>query len=117
MRRSVLVCAFVALSLSACDSPTKLAEDDVRASLKDPDSAKFRGVVKFSTGAVCGEVNAKNAMGGYVGFTPFVVSRHGQVEFDPGESTRLDDGAKAKAEAKQRYFQLLYETECRALPK
>lgn len=38
--------------------------------LKDPDSAKFRRVkVKWDT--VCGEVNAKNSFGGYVGYRRF----------------------------------------------
>lgn len=38
--------------------------------LKDPDSAKFRNVkVKWDT--VCGEVNAKNSFGGYVGYRRF----------------------------------------------
>ena len=38
----------------------------------DPDSAKFRKVVVVR-GTVCGEVNAKNLMGGYVGYKRFVV--------------------------------------------
>lgn len=42
----------------------------VSNSLKDPDSAKFRAVrVKWDT--VCGEVNAKNSYGGYVGYRRF----------------------------------------------
>lgn len=39
-------------------------------SLKDPDSAKFRGV-KMKWGTVCGEVNAKNSYGGYAGYRRF----------------------------------------------
>jgi len=38
--------------------------------LKDPDSAKFRGL-KMKWGTVCGEVNAKNSYGGYAGFRRF----------------------------------------------
>lgn len=38
--------------------------------LKDPSSAQFRNV-RVISGKVCGEVNAKNAMGGYVGFQRF----------------------------------------------
>lgn len=58
--------------------PEKVKEkvlEAVRNRLKDPASAQFRDVrlVEFSFGqVVCGEVNAKNAFGGYVGFTPFV---------------------------------------------
>ena len=43
--------------------------------LKDPDSAKFRNVrfVKYNNQiVVCGEVNAKNSYGGYVGFSEFI---------------------------------------------
>ena len=40
------------------------------STLKDPESARFRNVqVKWE--AVCGEVNAKNSYGGYVGFRRF----------------------------------------------
>lgn len=43
--------------------------------MKDPGSVQFRnvGAVRDETGAitVCGEINAKNSFGGYVGFTPF----------------------------------------------
>jgi len=40
--------------------------DAVRESLKDPDSAMFRNQVDG-----CGEVNAKNSFGGYVGYRRF----------------------------------------------
>ena len=45
--------------------------------LKDPASAQFRNVrvaTYGSTKIVCGEINGKNAYGGYVGFVPFVAS-------------------------------------------
>ncbi|MCU4582839.1 hypothetical protein KTJ32_17730 [Acinetobacter gyllenbergii] len=52
------------------------AKQSIRESIKDPRSAQFQHirVVKNLRGetAVCGEVNAKNAFGGYVGFTPFM---------------------------------------------
>lgn len=47
----------------------------VKQSLKDPDSAKFQNVrvVDYNDGkVVCGEVNAKNSYGGYVGYASFV---------------------------------------------
>lgn len=48
--------------------------------LRDPNAAQFRNIrgvsAKAETGVtanyICGEINGKNAMGGYVGFTPFV---------------------------------------------
>lgn len=52
------------------------AQDVIRDSLKDPESARFRGVFISPKGrAVCGDVNAKNSMGGYVGFRRFIVAR------------------------------------------
>lgn len=44
--------------------------DAVRNRLYDPDSAKFRNVRRAGS-FYCGEVNAKNKMGGYVGFNAF----------------------------------------------
>lgn len=53
------------------------AKKQMAAELKDPDSAKFRNLAVYqpATGqgvALCGEVNAKNAYGAYVGFRKFV---------------------------------------------
>lgn len=48
------------------------------ADLRDPDGAQFRNEAMVSFGLVrhsryCGEVNVKNAAGGYVGYQPFIV--------------------------------------------
>ena len=40
--------------------------------LFDPQSAEFRNEQTSNEGSVCGEVNAKNRMGGYVGFSRYV---------------------------------------------
>ena len=71
--------------------------------LKDPESAQFRNL-RLSSGeggeALCGEVNAKNAFGGYVGFTPFAITeqmdRQGNnvVIFPPGGDTLSTMAAK-----------------------
>ena len=52
----------------------------VREVLKDPDSAKFSGLIGVRSIAappdkysICGKVNAKNSYGGYTGFTRFAV--------------------------------------------
>lgn len=46
----------------------------VREMLKDPDSAQFKNVrFNFARDTLCGEVNSRNAMGGYVGFKDFFV--------------------------------------------
>ena len=51
------------------------AQMAVQAQLRDPGSAQFRDVIvvrQDSSTAVCGEVNAKNGFGGYIGYTSFV---------------------------------------------
>jgi hypothetical protein len=56
------------------------AEQFVRSGLNDPDSASFRNEkyvpasAKIKASAVCGEVNAKNRMGGFVGFSRFIAN-------------------------------------------
>ncbi len=68
-----------------------MVQTAVARDLIDPDSARFRDpyaakttltkadVTKNVT-VVCGEVNAKNRMGGYVGFEPYaVIIENGKV--------------------------------------
>lgn len=82
--------------------PTEAAKETLRRTLKDPGSAVFRDVWFHSpTGATCGHVNAKNSMGGYVGFGRFFVTKDGEVTFQPRESTETgstDDRLKALSE-------------------
>jgi hypothetical protein len=78
-RLARLAIVFVAsYSLSACDqlpwSSVAKARDAVKDQLIDPQSAQFRNEVLTETGRVCGEVNAKNRMGGYTGFKNYWVS-------------------------------------------
>lgn len=63
------------------------AETAVKAVLKDPESAQFSGLWVGPGGKyVCGDVNAKNAMGGYVGKQSFLLQvGTGRVEFMPRE--------------------------------
>lgn len=57
----------------------RLVETSVSRSLRDPESARFEAITRLSGSNgrtyFCGRVNAKNAYGGYVGFTQF--------QFDP----------------------------------
>lgn len=60
----------------------KEALDAVRERTREPESVKFRNItVKRNNHAnvvyVCGEYNAKNAYGGYVGYEFFVASEDG----------------------------------------
>lgn len=50
-------------------------ESDIRASLSDPENAKFRSDAASTfrkVPVVCGEINVKNSTNGYVGFRRFV---------------------------------------------
>ena len=66
--------------LSACsESPESEAKKLISDRLKDPDSVQFRNVVKGPTDksgkyVLCGELNAKNSMGGYGGFVGFLTT-------------------------------------------
>jgi hypothetical protein len=52
-------------------------EELARASVDDPESARFRRSfvsTKWSVPATCGEINHRNAAGGYAGFQRFVAA-------------------------------------------
>ena len=51
----------------------EMCQDELAGRLKDPRSAQFQNVQAYDGIAwkVTGEMNAKNSMGGYVGFAPF----------------------------------------------
>lgn len=60
-----------ALVLVACGSHNE-AKESIKKMLNDPESAQFSSLQDGKKkGDVCGFVNAKNRMGGYVGNTPF----------------------------------------------
>lgn len=59
-------------------------EGRVKALLIDPDSARFSAVEKYDSGAVCGYVNSKNRMGGFVGDRGFLQRANGGVFMDDG---------------------------------
>ncbi|MFZ6843749.1 hypothetical protein [Undibacterium sp. RuTC16W] len=60
------------LKRKSSKSVDKVKQDIIDA-MKDPESVKFKNLSVSSDGSmVCGEVNAKNSMGGYDGFKKFV---------------------------------------------
>jgi hypothetical protein len=72
-------------------APTEAAKEAIRATLKDPDSALFREVRFYSfTGATCGQFNAKNSMGGYVGYRKFVFTHTGKLSVQ-GDDYTIDE--------------------------
>lgn len=101
LRGGVLICA---LTLAACGSPpeervTTAARRAVTGRLIDPGSARFRNVYivenvnlpaaeRGDRRVVCGEVDAKNRAGVYVGFAHFNWS-------DPDGALWIDNGKRA----------------------
>jgi len=61
---------------------------------KDPSSVQFRNIVAYgnatppSIAMLCGQVNGKNAYGGYVGFRRFVSNGGASVEIEDAENSR-----------------------------
>lgn len=104
-----LIAAAVGLALASCQwlpgtdaNLIEQAKKKVAAELRDPASAQFREVHTApqkgrSTPAVCGEVNGRNAYGGYAGFQKFYVLGD-EVRLDPGEGLgSLEDTTSALA--------------------
>lgn len=53
------------------------AREPVRALMKDPDSTQFKADYLEGDGWLCGELNAKNEYGAYVGFKRFMSNAKG----------------------------------------
>ena len=97
--------------LVACGSETetqvKAAKLTLEASLRDPTTVQYRDVQAYSENVVCGEYNAKNGYGGYVGFKKFVVAGNMVSEEGPsflslcsnaaGKLDRLEDSNRKAA--------------------
>ena len=83
MRKTIAALAIIAVIVAGVFGWRAYLVHELRkpvlAELNDPDSAKFRNewiasgwTVWFVKGSIlCGEVNAKNRMGGYVGYVKF----------------------------------------------
>jgi hypothetical protein len=70
----------LALTTSIPAEKQRTVIDAVKAQLKDPDSAKFRGLKPMGDkGGICGWVNAKNGYGGYSGYQVFFYNHDGRV--------------------------------------
>lgn len=77
-RMMVVVGLALAAALSGCvDADIRKARKEVMARMHDEDSAKFRNervlFLRDGKKIVCGEVNGKNRLGAYAGFTPYLV--------------------------------------------
>lgn len=85
-----IIIALAAAMLAGCGGDIGNARDAVKAKLNDPGSAEFRGDTVYEVDGstiVCGEVNARNRMGGYAGFEPYIV-RAGIATI--GDSAQID---------------------------
>lgn len=80
----------------------KKAKLAITARFKDPDSAKFRSlyISNKALPTLCGEVNAKNSYGGYVGYRGFIYNEAGQF---------LDDG---KELGEGFLYRSMFQTSC-----
>lgn len=74
----------------------RMAREFVSANLKDPGSAEFRNQREF-----CGEVNARNSLGGFTGFKRFIAGNENLVILE-------DDSRITAAE-----FQAMWSEHCR----
>jgi hypothetical protein len=96
------------LLLVACGDDTKsissdarveeYAKDQIRAKLRDPDSAVFQGVgVSRRSGkaVVCGRVNSKNGFGGMTGSQRFAVAGMAVLEEEAQPGTMDEIWEKA----------------------
>lgn len=76
-----------ALVLFGCDSGNVgEAKALIEQQLIDPNSVQYDSIESYSNGVVCGNVNAKNRMGGFTGKKAFLY-RRGVVEFDPSKTS------------------------------
>lgn len=89
--RNALIAATIIAGLVGCSPAEWRAKDQVRKMLNDPDSAQWRRL-SASDGMVCGQVNAKNAFGGYVGYRSFMV-KDGELFMSNDEETASQIGS------------------------
>lgn len=85
LTKVILLALMTATILGCGASPAgkKEAElkKEVASRLKDPDTVKFQNTklvnVTSTEVALCGELNAKNSYGGYVGYVRFIATQGG----------------------------------------
>lgn len=99
-------------------SPEAMVMEMVRQSLNDPESARFENVTfNPTTKFGCGLVNAKNRMGGYVGFTSFMMYEpDGSVQFEP-EGERSHQSSQERLAAMQKQLAFLDRAKAACVPE
>lgn len=93
-------------------TPRGLQRSAVLERMHDPASAVFRNIkeVRFAPGTWCGEVNAKNKMGGMVGFTRYIVELRFIGEEYSSSWVQLDDRDKDSFDGKS--FEQIWQAIC-----
>ena len=79
---NVLIASAIFSGLMGCkgyEPDTPAAKKIIESSLVDPESVQYRDVRRYTDGTVCGHYNAKNRMGGYTGFEPFIYWKQGLI--------------------------------------
>ena len=71
------------------------AKKSIEEHLLDPSSVQYRNVKTYSDNVVCGEMNGKNKMGGYVGYKPFIYKQD-DINLDVS-STEIDAWCRNKS--------------------
>lgn len=79
--------------------PTWRVERAVADAMIDPTSVLFRGV-SVVDGIACGQVNSKNRMGAYVGYTDFAIDASGELLIAPTDSFNDSTAGKSVSEMK-----------------
>lgn len=81
---AIVLVVLVIVFVGAMQYKEKRLRDDLRKQvlsvLKDPSSVQWRDeFLSSDRSTLCGEVNAKNSLGGYVGFKRYVANSHGHL--------------------------------------
>lgn len=93
MRKIITIGLLGAALIGCTDADIWRARSELKLKLYDAESAQFRNEKVFKvngTTLVCGEINAKNRLGGYSGFQPFVVQDGEWVTMGDKDAETID---------------------------
>ncbi len=116
--KKLAIVVLAAITLAGCNpsgsDAVRVAKKEISSGLKDPDSVQFRDVFfhpdieqpkSGASGYVCGQLNAKNSYGAYIGFERFYIHISAKakwlmpllgISYDVGDAGMIDDGDKVQ---------------------